>query len=141
VWRRNASLPEQTTDFYSTGLRGSRAYVERHGKATRAMVLLDYVANRGVRLPREASSTLALWAQLRAAARATGNARIFPDATENAILDDHTPFLRAGVPAVDLIDWTYSGHSITDTLDKLSPASVDAVGETLVELVQRFSDG
>jgi hypothetical protein len=89
-------------------------------------------------LPREASSTLALWAQVRAAARATGNARIFPDATQNAILDDHTPFLRAGVLAVDLIDWTYSGHSVTDTLDKLSPASVDAVGETLVELVQRF---
>jgi glutaminyl-peptide cyclotransferase len=34
-------LPEQATDFYSTGLRGSRSYVARHGQATRAMVLLD----------------------------------------------------------------------------------------------------
>jgi hypothetical protein len=133
-------LPEQATDFYSTGLRGSRAYVTRHGGATRAMVLLDYVANRGLQLPREASSTLALWAQLRAAARATGNAAVFPDATQDAIIDDHTPFLRAGIPAVDLIDWTYPGHRITDTLDKLSPASVNAVGETLVEFVRRIDD-
>jgi glutaminyl-peptide cyclotransferase len=134
-------LPEETTDFYSTGLRGSRAYVARHGTTTRAMVLLDYVANRGLRLPREASSTPALWDQLRAAARAAGHAAAFPDETQGAITDDHTPFLRAGIPAVDLIDWSYPGHDVADTLDKLSPHSVDAVGETLVELVRRLDDG
>lgn len=134
-------LPEQSTDFYSTGLRGSRAYVKRHGQSTRAMVLLDYVANRGLQLPREASSTLALWAELRTAARAGGNAAVFPDATQQGIIDDHTPFLRARIPAVDLIDWTYPGHSVIDTLDKLSPASVDAVGETLIELVRRLDSG
>jgi hypothetical protein len=134
-------LPEQATDFYSTGLRGSRAYVARHAATTRAMVLLDYVANRGLELPREASSTLALWAQIRAAARTTGHANVFPDDTQQAIIDDHTPFLRAGIPAVDLIDWSYPGHRVTDTLDKLSPASVDAVGETLVELIRRLDRG
>ena len=128
-------LPEETTDFYSTGLRGSRAYVARHAATTRAMVLLDYVANRGLRLPREASSTLALWEEIRAAARRTGHANVFPDETQQAIIDDHTPFLRAGIPAVDLIDWSYPGHTVADTLDKLSPASVDAVGETLVEFL------
>lgn len=133
-------LPEDTTDFYSTGLRGSRAYVERHGGATRAMVLLDYVANRDLRLPREASSTLALWAEIRAAAREAGHAAVFPDETQGAIIDDHTPFLRAGIPAVDLIDWSYPGHSRDDTLDKLSPQSVDAVGETLVQFVRRLDD-
>ena len=34
------------------------------------MVLLDYIANKGVRLPREGSSTPALWARVRAAAAA-----------------------------------------------------------------------
>jgi glutaminyl-peptide cyclotransferase len=134
-------LPEDTRDFYSTGLRGSRAYVARHGAATRAMVLLDYVANRGLRLPREASSSLALWSQIRAAARETGHAAVFPDDTQQAIIDDHTPFLRAGIPAVDLIDWSYPGHTTEDTLDKLSRQSVDAVGETLVELVRRLDAG
>jgi peptidase M28-like protein len=131
-------LPEEKTDFFSSGLRGSRAYVARHAATTRAMVLLDYVGNRGLRLPREASSTLALWGEVRAAARAAGHARVFPDEVQQPIVDDHTPFLRAGIPAVDLIDWTYPGHDTGDTLDKLSLASVDAVGETLVELVRRF---
>ena len=127
-------LPEESTDFYSEGLRGSRAYVARHPGRTAAMVLLDYVGNRGLRLPREASSTPALWARLRAAARRVGAARFFPDETGTAIVDDHTPFLRAGVPAVDLIDWSYPGHELSDRLDKLSRRSLDAVGETVVEL-------
>jgi glutaminyl-peptide cyclotransferase len=134
-------LPEQTTDFYSSGLRGSRAYVARHAAETRAMVLLDYVANRGLRLPREGSSTLALWDQIRAAARETGHAANFPDTTQQTIIDDHTPFLRAGIPAVDLIDWSYPGHDIGDTLDKLSKRSVDAVGESLVQLVRQIDQG
>jgi Peptidase family M28 len=134
-------LPEETTDFYRTGLRGSRAYVARHARTTRAMVLLDYVANRGLRLPREASSTLGLWEEIRAAARDVGHEDVFPDETQQAIVDDHTPFLGAGIPAVDLIDWSYPGHSTEDTLAKLSPDSVDAVGETLVQFVRRFDDG
>jgi len=132
------ALPEDTADFYSSGLRGSRAYVARHDATTRAMVLLDYVANRGLRLPREASSTPTLWAEVRAAAREAGHAAVFPDDDQQTIIDDHTPFLRAGIPAVDLIDWSYPGHDTGDTLDKLSIRSVDAVGETLVQLVRRL---
>jgi hypothetical protein len=132
-----AGLPEEQPDFYAAGLRGSRAYAARHAAATRAMLLLDYVGNRGLRLPREASSDRALWARLRAAAAKVGAGAVFPDATETAILDDHTPFLRAGVPAADLIDWRYPGHSRADTLDKLSVRSMDAVGEALAELLLR----
>jgi glutaminyl-peptide cyclotransferase len=98
-------------------------------------VLLDYVGNRGVRLPREGSSTSSLWTRLRAAARAVGAGRVFPAGVGEQVIDDHTPFLRAGVPAVDLIDWTYPGHDLSDGLDKLSRASLDAVGESVVELV------
>ena len=134
-------LPEEATDFYSTGLRGSRAYVARHAATTRAMVLLDYVANRGLRLPREGSSTPELWAEVRAAARDAGHGRVFPDEDQETIIDDHTPFLRLGIPAVDLIDWSYPGHDVGDTLAKLSKQSVDAVGETLIELVRRIDRG
>jgi glutaminyl-peptide cyclotransferase len=133
-----AGLPEETTDFYSEGLRGSRAYVARHPDRTAAMLLLDYVGNRGLRLPREGSSTPALWDRVRAAARRAGATRFFPDETGPRIVDDHTPFLRAGVPAVDFIDWSYPGHDSSDTLDKLSRQSLDAVGETVVEVVRRL---
>ena len=36
-----------------------------------------------------------------------------------------------------MIDWSYPGHSLSDTLDKLSVSSMDAVGETLAELLAR----
>jgi hypothetical protein len=133
-----AGLPEESADFFHSGLRGSRAYVAEHPDRTAAMVLLDYVGNRGLRLPREGSSSIDLWARLRAAGRTVGAGRIFPPYSGDTIVDDHTPFLRAGVPAVDLIDWSYPGHDLTDGLDKLSPASLDAVGETVVELVSRL---
>jgi glutaminyl-peptide cyclotransferase len=131
-------LPEHDPDFYHHGLRGSRADARAHAASTRAMILLDYVGGRGLRLPREGSSTPALWAQVRGAAAAVGAGRVFPDATGETIYDDHTPYLRAGVPAVDLIDWSYPGHTLQDGLDRLSPRSLDAVGETLVELVRRI---
>jgi glutaminyl-peptide cyclotransferase len=133
-----AGLPEQSTDFYRAGLRGSRAYAARHPRRTAAMILLDYVGNRGLRLPREGSSTPALWAQLRTAARRVGAIRFFPDRTGVPIVDDHTPFLQSGVPAVDLIDWSYPGHDLSDGLDRLSTRSLDAVGETVVELASEL---
>jgi glutaminyl-peptide cyclotransferase len=131
-------LPEDDPDFYHHGLRGSRADAEAHGRATRAMILLDYVGGRGLRLPREGSSNPLLWAKLRAAARAVGAGAVFPDGTGPTIFDDHTPYLRAGVPAVDLIDWSYPGHSLRDGLGRMSERSLDAVGETVLELVRRL---
>jgi hypothetical protein len=55
-----------------------------------------------------------------------------------AIIDDHTPFLQSGAPAIDLIDWSYPGHSLEDGMNLLSKASMDAVGESVLELVRRL---
>jgi Zn-dependent M28 family amino/carboxypeptidase len=131
--------PHPTDNFYRDALRGSKAYVQLHAEEVRAMVLLDYIGNTGVRLPREGTSTTALWQQVRAAAKNVGELAIFPDTTQASIFDDHTPFLRAGIPAVDLIDWSYKyKDGLADTFDKLSPDSVDAVGETIVELIRSW---
>ncbi len=136
-----AGLPEEQADFYGTGLRGSRAYVDRHKEDVGAMVLLDYVAGKGLSLPREGTSDEALWARLRAAAKAVGAGRYFPEGTGVSITDDHTPFLRAGIPAVDLIDWSYPGHSLRDGMDLLSAPALDAVGETVVQLARTLRPG
>ena len=133
-----AGLPEESVNFYREGLRGSRAYVAAHPGRTEAMVLLDYVGNRGLQLPRERSSTPSLWADVRASAEKVGAESLFPNKVGPRILDDHTPFLRDGVPAVDLIDWSYPGHELSDGLDKLSRDSLDAVGETVVQLLQEL---
>jgi Zn-dependent M28 family amino/carboxypeptidase len=131
-------LPEETADFYHEGLRGSRAYVANNPGRTGDMILLDYVGNRGLFLPREGTSTEALWNRLLIAAREVGAEPFFSSEESVAIEDDHTPFLHAGVPAVDLIDWRYPGHTLADGLDKLSRRSLDVVGETVVQLVSEL---
>ncbi len=134
----DAGLPEESADFYNEGLRGSRAYVKAHPGETSSMILLDYVGNKGLYLPREASSTEELWSRLLIAAEAVGAQRFFSSEAGLEITDDHTPFLRAGVPAIDLIDWSYPGHSLADGLDKISRQSLDGVGETVVQLVEEL---
>jgi glutaminyl-peptide cyclotransferase len=129
--------PAGCDEFERCGLRGSRAYVRSHaGERTEAMILLDYVASRRLRLPREGSSTPSLWARVRAAARRVGVIRAFPPTTDASLLDDHTPFLSQGIPAIDLIDWQYPHKdTLEDTVDKTSARSLDAVGETVAELL------
>jgi glutaminyl-peptide cyclotransferase len=123
-------------DFERLGLRGSKVAAKRFSGA-RAMVLLDFVGDRRLRLPREANSSPGLWRKLRAAAKRVGAGRIFPDEIAGAVSDDHVPFLRRGVPSIDLIDFDFPCfHRPCDDLDVVSERSVDAVGETVLELVR-----
>ena len=131
--------PFPTDDFYRDALRGSKAYVRNHAEEVGAMVLLDYIGNTGARFPKEGTSTPSLWESVRQAAAKVGVGGIFPQRNEASIFDDHTPFLRAMIPAVDLIDWSYKyKDGLQDTYDKLSVDSVDAVGETITELIRRW---
>jgi len=124
--------PEQ---FEQRGLRGSKVAAPRYRDA-RAMILLDFVGEKGLRLEREQLSDSALWGKLRAAASRAGVGSVFPSGTQGPILDDHVPFLRAGVPSVDLIDFDYACfHKACDNLSRISPRSLDAVGETMLELL------
>jgi Zn-dependent M28 family amino/carboxypeptidase len=52
--------------------------------------------------------------------------------------DDHLPFVKRGVPSVDLIDFNYGynnvfWHSPQDTVDKLSPKSLEITGTVILE--------
>jgi hypothetical protein len=135
---------EEATDddrpFLETGLRGSTAYAKRHRGELEALILLDFVAGKGMRIQREASSDPALWDELRRAARTVGAAGAFPPGTGAAITDDHTPFLQQGVPAIDVIEWPYDcWHESCDDLSAVSERSLDQSGETVLELVRTLS--
>jgi Peptidase family M28 len=135
---------EEATDdrrpFTATGIRGSKAYAERHRGEVRALILLDFVAGNGMRIQREASSDPVLWSRLRRAAKTVGAASAFPPGTGSAITDDHTPFLAQGVPAIDLIQWPYAcWHKPCDDMSAVSERSLDQSGETVLELVRTLS--
>jgi glutaminyl-peptide cyclotransferase len=127
--------PHNDGDFLRRGLRGSKAAARRYRGAD-AMVLLDFVGDRRLRIPREELSNRRLWSRLRSAARRVGAARVFPPASSGAVYDDHVPFLRRRVPAIDLIDFDFPCfHRRCDDISAVSERSLDLVGETVYELL------
>jgi glutaminyl-peptide cyclotransferase len=128
--------PETERDFLRYGVRGSRV-AARAFRGARAMVLLDMVGDRDLQVGREASSSPLLWRRLRAAATRVGTAAHFPLLQEPVVLDDQTPFEREGVPAIDVIDFTFAcWHQPCDDLHAVSRASLAAVGKTMTELLR-----
>ena len=100
------------------------------------MVLLDFVGDKELSIPRESYSSRGLWRRLRAAADRAGVAATFPSGTAGGVLDDHIPFLQRGVPAIDLIDFDFDcWHRKCDDLSAVSEESLDKVGETMMELL------
>lgn len=123
-------------DFEEEGLRGSKVAAPAFADA-RAMILLDFVGDRRLSLRYEANSSPGLWRKLRAAARRVGALEVFPPGSQGPISDDHLPFLDAGVPSIDLIDFDFPcWHRRCDDMSAVSERSVDAVGETMVELLK-----
>jgi glutaminyl-peptide cyclotransferase len=117
--------------FEARGLRGSKVAAPRYRDA-RAMVLLDFVGDRDLSIPREGFSYPDLWRKLRASAKRVGVGRHFPPGVRGAIADDHLPFLREGVPAIDLIDFSFPcWHLVCDDMSAVSESSLDVTGEAV----------
>jgi glutaminyl-peptide cyclotransferase len=124
------------SDFLKRGLRGSKV-AARHYDQAEAMILLDFVGDKRLSLPREGSSNIKLWGRLRDAAKRAGVGSYFPDAVGSTVYDDHTPFQRRGVPAIDLIDWDFPcWHETCDDLSAVSERSLDASGEAVAGLLR-----
>lgn len=124
------------SEFERAGLRGSKVAARRWNHAE-AMILLDFIADRDLSIPREGFSNARLWGRLRAAARRVGAQRHFPAGTQSAVTDDHVPFLRQGVPAINLIDFDFPcWHRTCDDMSAVSRRSLDASGETVLELLR-----
>jgi Zn-dependent M28 family amino/carboxypeptidase len=121
------------------GIYGSRHLVgslQREGRAAqlKAVVVVDMIGDRRLNIGREAASTPWLTDLLWGSATRLGYRAHFLEETL-AVEDDHTPFLRAAIPSALLIDFDYEPywHTPEDTLDKLSPRSLQVVGDVLLD--------
>jgi glutaminyl-peptide cyclotransferase len=126
--------PRGTPDsqFERYGLRGSKV-AARAFRAAESAIVLDFVGDKDLAIPRDQLSNRGLWRRLRAAAGRTGFGRHFPAREQGAVLDDHAPFIRAGTPAIDLIDFDFPcWHRRCDDLSAVSQRSLNAVGETMM---------
>ena len=104
----------------------------------RGLILLDMVGERDLRIPMERFSLVRAPAWTRevfARAQRLGLAAFVAEPGP-AVIDDHEPFLRVGVPAVDLIDFDFpQWHTHADTPDICAPESLRQVGELVVDLI------
>ena len=112
---------------------GSNAFVAQLDGMPDAVVIVDMVGDADLNIYLERNSTPELSASIWASAAALGYSDRFIPIPRHRMLDDHTPFLRAGIPAVDIIDFDYPyWHTTADTPDKVSAESLQIVGETLI---------
>jgi Zn-dependent M28 family amino/carboxypeptidase len=129
------------------GVYGSRHLAEKwaaDGTLGRivALINVDMIGDRDLGIVREMNSSPALRSLVWQTAAQLGFGRYFLD-HESWIEDDHVPFVKRGVPALDLIDFDYGPdhawwHTEGDTLDKLSARSFEVVGTVLLEVLRKL---
>jgi Zn-dependent M28 family amino/carboxypeptidase len=111
---------------------GSRDFVKNNPIRPRAAIIIDMIGDADLNIYKERNSNPALTDAIWATAKGLGHENKFIPDYKYSMLDDHTPFLEAGIPAVDIIDFDYPyWHTTQDTPDKVSAESLQAVGETL----------
>ncbi len=155
---RNLGQTEHADDIYVVFFDGEEAvgdwtetdsvYGSRHlaykwkGDGTlaklKALINVDMIGDKSLGVLIEKNSTVSLRKLVWNAAYDLGYKAYFLDSGEE-VDDDHMPFLKLGVPSLDLIDFDYDPwHKDSDTMDKLSPKSLEIVGAVVLESVRRI---
>jgi glutaminyl-peptide cyclotransferase len=104
----------------------------------RFVVLLDMIGDRDLKITQEAYSLEYAPELMAKVWKIASDLKIKSFLPERgpAVMDDHIPFLRLRIPAIDLLDLDYPyWHTSQDTPDKCSPDSLDDVGRVLVQLI------
>jgi glutaminyl-peptide cyclotransferase len=124
------------------GSRHLAAKWDRDGtlKRIKAFILTDMIGDKNLDIQRESNSTAWLVDLVRQSARKFGDEKYFFQ-TEEAVEDDHLPFVKRGVPSIDIIDLDYGPsnsyhHTAQDTLDKVSPRSLTVDGDVILETIK-----
>ena len=143
---------EEGTFVGNDGLYGSRhlaAKLKTQGLVPRikGFFLLDMIGDKNLNVARETQSTRWLQDFIAQAAKQLGYTKYFFQ-YETGITDDHVEFLNVGIPSVDVVDAEFGRmgpgfdgmgefhHANTDTMDKVSQASLEIVGRTILLTVE-----
>ena len=123
-------------------LIGARYYAAHQppGPQPKYAVLFDLVADKDLQIYQEGNSLTGapeivnlVWG----VARKAGHQDVFIDAPKHTLTDDHVELQKVGIKAIDVVDFDYpSWHTPDDTIDKVSAASLQIVGDVAVALVR-----
>ncbi len=118
---------------------GSRFFAQNLGKWRPDYgILLDMIGDKDLSIPIERYSweanrefTELIWNRA-----ASLGLEPFQQRLGAAILDDHVPLIRVGIPMVNIIDFTYPyWHTVEDTVDKCSPKSLEVVATLVLSII------
>lgn len=112
------------------------------------VIVLDMVGGKNPSFYKEYFSELsapALNTAVWNAAASAGYAHLFPPSVNSAVTDDHKPFIDAGIPAIDIIDFRPGNdggfdpnwHTVNDTFENLDKETLKAVGQTMLEFLYK----
>jgi glutaminyl-peptide cyclotransferase len=131
------------SDYDST--YGTRHLAAKWGKdgtlaRIKAFILADMIGDKDLDIQRDTNSTEWLVELVRQAARKFGYERYFFKQEED-VQDDQLPFVRRGVPSIDIIDLDYGPnnsyhHTAQDTMDKISAKSLTIDGDVFMETIR-----
>lgn len=130
----SGNLPGRT---WSMGAESFVGWLQRQEIQPQAVVILDMIGDADLQVYYETYSTPSLRTAIWQSAADLGYAQYFIPQERHTILDDHLPFLQAGIPAALVIDFDYPWwHTLEDTPDKVSPRSLQIIGETMLHFLQ-----
>jgi Zn-dependent M28 family amino/carboxypeptidase len=144
VWddAEEAIKPDTEIPFMDDSLYGINHVAEKWQadgtlKKIKAFLLADMIGDADLNVDRDLNSTSWLEEVVGEAAKRLGYQSHF-FARKNQVSDDHLPFMKRGVACADLIDFSYGynnvfWHTAQDTVDKLSPKSLEIVGSVVLE--------
>jgi glutaminyl-peptide cyclotransferase len=143
VWTDGEEAVKSWSDTDSLyGTRHLAEKWERDGtlKKIKALMVMDMIGDADLDIQRDLNSTPWLLDLIYAAAQREGYQSHFY-ALQGPMEDDHLPFVKRGVPSADVIDLDYGynnvfHHTAQDTMDKLSPKSLEIVGNTILETIR-----
>lgn len=137
---------EDYGDFTNTPddvLIGSRYYAAHQpaGPPPLYAVLFDLVADRQLQIFQEGNSLIGapevvnlVWDT----AKLLGHQDVFVDTPKHTLIDDHLELQKAGIRAIDVVDFDYPAwHTANDKLDQVSAQSLQIVGDVAMALVRR----
>jgi glutaminyl-peptide cyclotransferase len=118
-------------------IAGSTYFANNMSIKPAAAIVVDMIGDADQQLYKEQNSTPWLVDKVWGAAAKLGYDKYFLPTAKYSMLDDHTPFLGKGIPAVDIIDFDYPyWHTTQDTADKVSPDSLAHAGRVLETLLE-----
>lgn len=111
---------------------GSRSFVNVLEGKPDSVVIIDMIGDKDLNVYFERNSDQKLQEEIWKIAADLGYEDSFIPEYKFSILDDHIPFIENNITAIDIIDFDYPyWHTTQDTLDKISPDSLEKIGRTL----------